>query len=136
MSCVLTISEFTNGGKYGSLRPKLYLHASSTVFASAMPRSTIEIASRHNACCILFAMNPGTSFFTKNRFLSSLCQNIDHCLSNLICGSICFNNFYQRNKECRVPEMYRKVSRCLHFAEISVGLITDVFVQKIQSSAT
>ena len=48
----------------GRRRPGPYLRLSSTVAASAIPFSTMEIASRHSACCSRLARNPGTSFLT------------------------------------------------------------------------
>ena len=56
------MSAFSMGARIGSRRPGPKRMLSSTVAASAMPCSTIEMASRHSACCRRLATKPGTSF--------------------------------------------------------------------------
>ena len=56
------MSAFSMGARIGSRRPGPKRMLSSTVAASAMPCSTMEMASRHSACCRRLATNPGTSF--------------------------------------------------------------------------
>ena len=56
------MSAFSIGARMGRRRPGPKRMLSSTVAASAMPCSTIEMASRHSACCRRLATKPGTSF--------------------------------------------------------------------------
>lgn len=54
-----TMFAFSRGPSWGSWRPKEYFTASSTATASVIPCSTIEITSRHRACCLHHPIAPG-----------------------------------------------------------------------------
>ena len=102
-----------------------------------MPLSTIEIASRHNACCILLAINPGTSFLQRTGFLPALVKiSIPVSAPSSDVASVLTTSTSGIKKPGFQKWVPTSLSLCWHFAEISVGLITDVLVQKIVSSDT
>jgi hypothetical protein len=93
------------------------------------------IASRHRACCIRFADKTGNVPFAEYRFISDPISTSITVSAFRRCG----NGFYNLNRESNDPDSKNvcdKTCAFLSFALISLGLITEVFVQKSYLPAT
>ena len=128
------MSAFSMGARMGRRRPGPKRMLSSTVAASAMPCSTMEMASRHSACCRRLATNPGTSFLQSMGRLPT--RRSRSMVRSTTPGSTCSvrttstSGIRYGGFQKWVPTTR---SLCAALAPISVMLMTEVLVHRMVS---